>query len=127
MTVSTKIGVLPTKFRRSFDEVSTKLGVLHTKFRQSFDEVRSPFYEVSTKIGVPKGQNRLPVDATQHTQTAEWSHILISDFWTISLIINPSTRCWSVLLTTNTQQTKQNQHTHKHTQTSINNKYTSAF
>ena len=33
-------------------EASTKLGVLPTKFRRSFNEVRGPSYEVSTKLGV---------------------------------------------------------------------------
>ena len=40
--VSTKIGVLCTKFRRCFDEVLIKS-------RRSFDEDRGPSYEVSTK------------------------------------------------------------------------------
>ena len=48
-----------TKFRRSFDEVSTKLGFL---LRSSYED-RGPSYEVPTKIGVSKGQSRLPVDA----------------------------------------------------------------
>ena len=47
---------LPTKFGGSLDEDSTKIG-------RSFYKDRGPFYGVSTKIGVPKGQIRLPVDA----------------------------------------------------------------
>ena len=53
-----KIGVIPTKF----DEVSMKFQRVSTKFRRR----QVPFYEVSLKIGVPKGQSRLPVDGTQH-------------------------------------------------------------
>ncbi len=48
-----------TKLRRSYDEVTTKLGVL---LRSSYED-RGPSYEVPTKIGVSKGQNRLPVVA----------------------------------------------------------------
>ena len=48
-----------TKLRRSYDDVSTKIG----SFLRSSYEDWGPSYEVSTKIGVPKGQIRLPVDA----------------------------------------------------------------
>ena len=51
---------LPTKFGRNLDEVTTKIG----SFLRSVYEDRGPSHEVSTKIGVPKGQSRLPADAT---------------------------------------------------------------
>ena len=55
----TKFGRIWTKLRQSYDEVTTKIG----SFLRSFYEDRGPSNEVSTKIGVPKGQSRLPADA----------------------------------------------------------------
>ncbi len=48
-----------TDFGCSFDEVPTDIG----SFLRSSYEDRDTYYEVSTKIGVPKGQVWLPVDA----------------------------------------------------------------
>jgi hypothetical protein len=50
-------GDVSMKFRRSFDEVTTKLESLPP----SFDETTK--LGILPTISVPKGQNRLPVDA----------------------------------------------------------------
>ena len=66
---------ISTKFGRSFDAVSTKIG----SFLQSSYEDRGPSYEVSTKIGVPKGQIRLPVDAISNRDGDSQVHIRRAD------------------------------------------------
>ena len=57
----------PTKFLQRYGpsyKVSAEIGALPTKFARSLDKVwRGSFLRSLFKIGIPKGQSKLPVDA----------------------------------------------------------------